>query len=142
MARNTIGLFLFVAIGAVLLPSVDRLQSADPPAAKRDFFKGKWKGKYGPEKMPLYGEYIFHAEADGGKLTVEVSLEKEKMTLKGKRLGHDAMRLQGTHKDSVSGKVTTYWYMGKMGDRSLVLQWLAVEKDSQKTATGVSTLTR
>lgn len=144
MVRTWNASFLTIVMAAILLVQSDRLFSADPPTikAKRDFFTGEWVGTYYVKDVKKKGSYKFHPETNDRKVTADVSWEKEKMTLTGKRLGEDAIHLKGEHKHSTSGKITTYWYMGNMKKGKLVFQWLAVEKDTQKTSMGVSTLSR
>ena len=99
-----------------------------------------WDGTYlDDQKMTGTGKYKFYDEEDGN-LKVAVSWKDkkmilQKMELKGKRLGIDAMQLEGKHKD------TTYRYMGRMEDSGLVLRYLSIDGKG-KSGSGVSTLTR
>ena len=91
------------------------------------------------EGEPGNGKYEFAKEKDG-RWDVTVSWVEGKdtftMTLQGERLGPDALRLNGKYRD------TTYWYIGRMRDNTLVLQYLSIDGKSGKSGTGVSKLTR
>lgn len=103
-------------------------------------FEGKWDGKYTPSRGdPGEGKYEFGKEADG-RWDITVSWQEGKetksMKVRGERLGPDALRLEGKYGD------TTYWYIGRMEGKTVVLRYLSVNKKSGESGTGVSELTR
>lgn len=103
-------------------------------------FEGKWDGKYTPSHgEPGEGKYEFGKEK-GGRWDITVSWVEDKqaksMKVKGERLGPDALRLEGKYGD------TTYWYIGRMEGKALVLRYLSVNEKTGNSGTGVSELTR
>jgi hypothetical protein len=137
-------LFLVAPGAALFFPGGDRVSGGQTPAKPNDkpSFKGKWDGAYVDEDgKPAKGEYEFHDEKDG-QFEVKVSwhekMNLQKMKLQGKRLGRDAMYLEGKHED----KDTTYRYMGRLEKGQLVLTYLSIEEKTGQSASGVSRLTR
>jgi hypothetical protein len=111
-----------------------------PPPVERVDFEGKWNGKYTPSRGdPGEGKYDFGKEKDG-RWDITVSWiednETKSMKVRGERLGPDALRLEGMYKD------TTYWYIGRMEGKKLVLRYLSVNEKTGESGTGVSVLTR
>ena len=103
-------------------------------------FDGKWDGKYTPTHgQPGKGKYDFGKEKNG-RWDITVSWvegdETKSMTVKGERLGPDALRLEGKYGD------TTYWYIGRMEGKTLVFRYLSVNAQSGDSGTGISELTR
>jgi hypothetical protein len=103
-------------------------------------FEGKWDGKYTPSRgEPGEGKYEFGKETDG-RWDITVSWvegkERKSMKVKGQRLGPDALRLEGKYDD------TTYWYIGRLEGKTVVLRYLSVNEKSGESGTGVSELTR
>jgi hypothetical protein len=134
----------FVAPGAALVfHGGDRVWGGQTPAKpnEKSSFQGKWDGAYvDDEGKPGKGEYVFREEKDG-QFEVSVSwkekMKPQEMKLKGKRLGLDAMYLEGKH----VAKDTTYRYMGRMENGQLVLNWLSIDEKTGQSGKGVSTLT-
>jgi hypothetical protein len=109
-------------------------------ATERIDFEGKWDGKYTPSRgEPGKGKYEFGKEK-GGRWDITVSWvegkETKSMTVRGERLGPDALRLDGKYGD------TTYWYIGRLEGKAVVLRYLSVNEKTGESGTGVSVLTR
>lgn len=115
-------------------------QEKPQTAVERVDFEGKWDGKYKPSRgEPGEGKYEFGKEK-GGRWDITVSWvegkETKSMKVRGKRLGPDALRLEGKYGH------TTYWYIGRMEGKALVFRYLSVNKKTGESGTGVSVLTR
>ena len=109
-------------------------------AFERVDFEGTWDGKYTPSRgEPGVGKYEFGKETDG-RWDITVSWiegkETKSMKVKGERLGPDALRLEGKYEG------TTYWYIGRREEKSVVLRYLSVNEKSGESGTGVSELSR
>lgn len=109
-------------------------------AVERVDFEGKWNGKYTPSRAePGEGKYEFGKETDG-RWDITVSWvegkETKSMKVRGERLGHDALRLEGKYEG------TTYWYIGRSEGKTVVLRYLSVNEKTGESGTGVSELTR
>jgi hypothetical protein len=142
MKANTRRMPLMTLVLACL--ACDSFLSADPLPRKpseKAVFKGMWDGKYRDNDGTMgLGSYQFDDKGDG-LLKVVVSwkdgnLKSYEMNLEGKRLGIDAMYLEGKYKD------TTYRYMGRMNKGELMLQYLSIDEKTGKSGSGVSALTR
>jgi hypothetical protein len=141
MPRNP---FLVAVLFSVIFPC-NGLLPADPSpkkASEKAIFKGMWDGTYRDnEGNRGSGTYQFYDKEDG-QLKVTVSWKDKKtmklqeMKLQGKRLGLDAVSLEGKHGD------TTYRYMGRMEKDKLMLYYLSIDETTGKSGSGVSTLTR
>ncbi len=137
-----LGLILCAALATTGCSQARIPEPADekPEALKRINFEGKWDGRYEPsEGTPGEGKYEFNKEKDG-RWEIKVSWMEGKdtftMALEGERLGPDSLRLNGKYGD------TSYWYIGRMKDNTMVLQYLSVEGKTGKSGSGVSRLTR
>lgn len=135
-------LLLAALVAATIILGSDTVLAAEKPAKpeeKKDF-KGTWDGVYiDNQKRSGKGEYHFRDEKDG-EFEVSVSwkdkaLKPYKMTLKGKRLGPDAVQLEGDHDG------TKYRYLGRVEKGKLELYYLSIDEKTGQSGSGHSTLT-
>jgi hypothetical protein len=141
---NAVGLTVCVAClvscGCSQSTTTAAVEQKPGAAVKRVDFEGKWDGKYTPSRgEPGEGKYEFGKEQDG-RWDITVSWiegkETKSMQVRGKRIGPDALRLEGKYED------TTYWYIGRMEEKAVVLRYLSVNEKTGESGTGVSVLTR
>jgi hypothetical protein len=135
-----IGILLAALLGAGVAFWVSGQDTIATASVERVNFEGKWDGKYTPSRgEPGQGKYEFGKEKDG-RWDITVSwvegTETKSMKVMGERLGPDALRLEGKYGD------TSYWYIGRMEGKTVVLRYLSVNEKTGESGTGVSELAR